>query len=175
MIGIDIFGNEVNSIFVEGIELKPIERFDIQIPDYYVSKCGKIWSSKTNKWKKTFENWRGKKGEGKPKCIDFSITTPAKPFRDLGMQYSKKGGRETVEFRLKLHYVVKTVWHPLKDYSHEIGISKEEWNELPHSAKQFIYECILVDHIDDDISNNHLDNLQYSTPLRNSNYRKKWK
>ena len=33
MIGIDIFGNEVNSIFVEGIELKPIERFDIQIPD----------------------------------------------------------------------------------------------------------------------------------------------
>ena len=56
MMGIDIFGNEVNSIFVEGIELKPIERFDIQIPDYFVSRCGKIWSSKTNKWKKTFEN-----------------------------------------------------------------------------------------------------------------------
>jgi len=70
---------------------------------------------------------------------------------------------------------VKTVWHPLKDYSHEIGMSKKEWNELPHSAKQIMHECILVDHIDDDISNNNLDNLQYSTPLRNSNYRKKWK
>ena len=39
---IDIFGNEVNSIFIDGIELKPIERFEIQIPGYYVSKCGKI-------------------------------------------------------------------------------------------------------------------------------------
>ena len=40
MIGLDIFGNEVNSIFVDGIELKPIERFEIIIPGYYVSKCG---------------------------------------------------------------------------------------------------------------------------------------
>jgi len=174
MIGLDIFGNEVNSIFVEGIELKPLQRFGILIPHYYVSKCGKIWSSKSNKWKKTFPNWRNKRGEGKPKCMDFSITTSAKPFRDLGMQYSKKGGRETVEFRLKVHLLVKTVWHPLKDYSHEIGITKEDWNKAPKPFKQLAYDTVLVDHIDDNVFNNHLDNLQYSNPLSNSNWRKKW-
>tara|TARA_B100000965_G_scaffold315852_1_gene276129 strand:+ start:261 stop:785 length:525 start_codon:yes stop_codon:yes gene_type:complete len=172
---IDLFGNEIKTIFIDGIELKPLHRFGIEIPDYYVSKCGKIWSSKTNKWKAVFENWRQKKGVGKPKCYDFSVTTPAQPFRDLGMKYTKKSTtKDTAEFRVKLHQAVKTVWHPLKDYSHEIGISKEEWNQAPKPFRQLAYDTVLIDHKDDDVKNNHLDNLQYSTPLKNSNYRKLW-
>ena len=174
MIGLDIFGNETNSIVIDGIECKPLHRFNVEIPGYFVSKCGKIWSSKSNKWKKTFVNWRNKRGEGKPKCLDFSVTTPSKPFRELGMEYSSKGGRETAEFRLKLHFAVKTVWHPLKDYSHELNISKEQWDAADSCWKALAYSCICIDHIDDDIFNNNLDNLQYSNPLLNSNYRKKW-
>jgi len=32
----------------------------------------------------------------------------------------------------------------------------------------------LIDHIDDNPRNNNIDNLQYSTPRKNANYRKKW-
>ena len=162
-------------ILVEGIQLLPLKRFGLTIPDYYVSKCGMVWSSKTNKWKAVFENWRQKKGIGKPKCYDFSVTTLAKPFRDLGMKYTKKSTtRDTAEFRVKIHQAVKTVWHPLENYSHEIGITKEQWDSAPQPFKQLAYDTVLIDHIDDDVSNNHLSNLQYSTPLRNSNFRKLW-
>ena len=162
-------------ILVEGIQLLPLKRFGLTIPDYYVSKCGMVWSSKTNKWKAVFKNWRQKKGIGKPKCYDFSVTTLAKPFRDLGMKYKKKSTtRDTTEFRVKIHQAVKTVWHPLENYSHEIGITKEQWDSAPQPFKQLAYDTVLIDHIDDDVSNNHLSNLQYSTPLRNSNFRKLW-
>ena len=33
---------------------------------------------------------------------------------------------------------------------------------------------MMIDHIDDDITNNHLNNLQYSTPFKNSNVIKEW-
>ena len=49
MIGLDIFGNEVNSIIVEGIEFKPLLHKQRHIPDYYISKCAKILSTKRTK------------------------------------------------------------------------------------------------------------------------------
>ncbi len=162
-------------IQVDGIDLLPLKRFRILIPNYYVSECGKVWSAKVKKWKSVFKNWRGKKGEGKPKCYDFSVTTPAQPFRDRGMKYKKKSTtRDTAEFRIKIHHAVKTVWHPFEDYSHEIGISKEIWNETHPIIQGILHDTMLIDHKDDDVSNNHLSNLQYSTPLKNSNFRKLW-
>ena len=39
-------------IQVDGIDLLPLKRFRILIPNYYVSQCGKVWSAKVKKWKK---------------------------------------------------------------------------------------------------------------------------
>ena len=164
----------MKDLIIDGIELRPVSKFRIEIVDYYVSKCGKIWSEKTKKWKKPFRNWRGKTGEGKPKCYDFSMTTPGKPFWDAGMKYKSKRSTNVVEFRMKLHIAVKTAWNPLEDYTHEIGITKEIWDSTHPMIQNYMYETMLIDHIDDDITNNHLSNLQYSTPLKNSNYRKLW-
>ena len=102
------------------------------------------------------------------------MTTPGKPFWDAGMKYKSKRSTNVVEFRMKLHIAVKTAWNPLEDYTHEIGITKEIWDSTHPIIQNYMYETMLIDHIDDDITNNHLSNLQYSTPLKNSNYRKLW-
>ena len=39
---INIFGEE---------EFKPIKKFGIEVPDYFVSKDGRVLSTKTSKWK----------------------------------------------------------------------------------------------------------------------------
>ena len=64
-----------------------------------------------------------------------------------------------------MHQAVKEAWEPYEDYLDTL--SREELIILAR-------ESMLIDHKDDDISNNHLDNLEYSTPLKNSNYRKLW-
>ena len=59
MIGLDVFGNEVNSIFVDNIEFKPLMHKQRHIPDYYISECAKILSTKQTKIK------------GVPKIMDY--------------------------------------------------------------------------------------------------------
>ena len=40
-------------------------------------------------------------------------------------------------------------------------------------SKGVIRETAIIDHIDDDTMNNHVDNLQWSTPVKNQKHRKK--
>ena len=153
-------------MIIDGIEFRPIKKYGITIPHYFVSKCGKVWSDKQKKYLSIYENWRQKKGVGKPKCYEFSMTTEGKPFWDAGHQHKpKRKGSTVIEFRHKLHQAVKEAWEPYEDYLNTLN--REELIVL---AK----ESMLIDHKDDDVSNNNLNNLQYSTPLKNSNHRKLW-
>ena len=154
-------------INIEGINFQPIRKHGKIIPNYYVSKCGKVWNEKSKKYIKPYENYRNNKiVDKKPKCMSFSMTTDGKPYWDMGLKYKpKKNSKHLVEFRMKLHIAVIDAWNPYKDYLK--SLSNEQLVELA-------MENMLVDHIDDDITNNHFDNLQYSTPLKNSNYRKVW-
>ena len=154
-------------IEIDGIKFKPIRKHNNIIPNYYVSKCGKIWNDKSKKYITPYKNYRNNKTvDKKPKCMDFSMTTEGQPYWEQGYKYKpKKNSKHLIEFRMKLHLAVKDSWQPYRDYLNTL--TKEELIELAQ-------ENMLIDHKDDDPMNNHLSNLQYSTPLKNSNYRKLW-
>ena len=73
---------------------------------------------------------------------------------------------------IAVHRIIMETWKPIDEYP---PIPKKDWDKTPESAKQFIRDSAIVDHIDDDTHNNHIDNLQWVTPLENSSYRKKSK
>ena len=154
-------------ITIDNIDFQPIRKHNNIIPNYYVSKCGKVWNSKSQKFITPYKNYRNNKiVDKKPKCMSFSMTTQGKPYWDMGLKYKpKKNALDLVEFRMKLHIAVIDAWKPYRDYLDTL--TREELIDLAQ-------ENMLVDHIDDDITNNHYDNLQYSTPLKNSNFRKLW-
>ena len=154
-------------ITIDNIDFQPVRKHNNIIPNYYVSKCGKVWNSKSQKFITPYKNYRNNKiVDKKPKCMSFSMTTQGKPYWDMGLKYKpKKNASDLVEFRMKLHIAVIDAWKPYRDYLDTL--TREELIELAQ-------ENMLVDHIDDDITNNNYDNLQYSTPLKNSNFRKLW-
>ncbi len=154
-------------ITIDNIDYKPVIKHGIVVPNYYVSKCAKVWNIKTKRYISTYKNYRNNKiVDKKPKCLTFSMTTKGKPWWDKGYKYKvKKGTKDKVEFRMKIHHAVKDAWDPW--YDHVNTLTREQLILL-------LRESMLIDHIDDDISNNHFDNLQYSTPIKNSNWRKQW-
>ena len=157
----------MQTINVNGVTYAPVRKHHIIIPGYYVSRCAKVWNDITKRNIKPYENYRNSKAvDKKPKCYDFSMTTDGTPFWNLGFDYKeKKGAPGKVEFRMKLHIAVIDAWRPWK----------EEINGFTHEeCKKLLEEMMCVDHVDDDVSNNHLDNLQYSTPFQNSNVIKEW-
>ena len=156
------------NIFVDGIEFAPLPRHGIIIPYIFVSKCAKVWNDKTKKYLKPtadYQKWKGKKG--KIKCLGVNILTEGKPFWDAGHQFNeKKGAKGFIELRIKLHIAVMTAWNPYRDY-----LKMLSYEELLDIAE----ENMVIDHVDDNPLNNELSNCVYSTSLKNSDVRKKWR
>ena len=154
-------------MIIDGIEFRPVRKHQIVIPNYYVSKCAKVWNDKTKKYLKCYRNFRNNKSvDKKPKCLEFSIMTEGKPFWSKGCKYKpKKNAPTRIEFKIKLHLAVKDAWDPYEDYLDTL--SREELILLA-------LENMMVDHDNDIPEDNHLSNLVYSTPLKNSHHRKKW-
>jgi hypothetical protein len=75
---------------------------------------------------------------------------------------------------VRFHRVTIETWKPFAEWCHEADppIPLEDWDKTPESVKKFVLESYYVDHMDDNTSNAHVDNLRYCTPPRNSNYRK---
>ena len=59
---------------------------------------------------------------------------------------------------------------PIDEYP---PIPVEDWNNTPETAKQFIRESAVVDHIIPDLNNNTVENLRWVTPKQNNTHRKK--
>ena len=210
MIRVDVFGNEK--------EWRPITKWGVEMPGYFVSKEGEVLSEarvtrryycgkKTNgeNYKKSpFVGWTdmkvperimsggktiqyreyGKKGKVKGPIahVKVALSVPWDTFKgtDNNYNYQLSSNYNTlphekspIQFSLTIHKAVKEAYHPFDDYTHEVGISKEDWEKTPESVKLLVEECIYIDHKDDDPTNNHLDNLQYSTPKQNNCFRKK--
>ena len=73
-----------------------------------------------------------------------------------------------------LHKIVMDPWAPLYDNSPE-GLVWEEWEkvrDLP-TVYNYISKTVVIDHIDDDPTNNHIDNLRRVTQWDNNHTRKK--
>ena len=70
---------------------------------------------------------------------------------------------------VKYHRAVMEAWKPIDEYP---PIPKEDWDKCPETAKEFMRKTAIIDHIDSDTRNNHVDNLRWCTPHDNQWHRK---
>lgn len=150
---IDIFGN--------GSDIKQVVRFGVKLPGYYATKSGKIFSTKTNRFISLFE--------GKHGYLRCSLSLPVDTFDDHS--YFKSNFKKmTFNLQQEVHRLIAETFLPIDDNP---PIPIEDWNKTPETAKQFIRESAIVDHIIPDLSNNSISNLRWVTPKQNNPHRKK--
>ncbi len=176
-------------------EFKPL-RHNGKLHDdvgYYVSRDGRILSiCKTRNRKplilspkrsQSLDKWTSNNGHYiKPPAVNLSI--PVGYYEDYEYtasttaKYGKKYvSKNKTKPNIRFHRASIQTWKPFEEWCHEADppIDLEVWKDAHPQLKKWILECYYVDHMDDDTSNAHVDNLRYCTPPRNSSYRKQQK
>lgn len=158
-------------------EIKPVIVDGEEIPGYFVSNLGKVYCTKH------------KVGMGKlgfrtiiddSRMFELSLVMKRVKGKDyvsaqVGLtipdnvltEYDYARRRENNQRMLKkyVHQLVMSAFRPIDDYP---PIPKDEWDKCPESAKKWIKETVIINHIDHNPLNNHVDNLEYVTARENS-------
>ena len=160
---INLFGEE---------EFKPLIRYGTVIPDYYISEDGRLYSAKTNKFRKPVTNyyWTAT-GEKRIKNQQWIVSfSDPELFDDF--EYTCKEGKNIYELNIKCHRAVAETWKPIDQFP---PVPIKDWEQTPESVKDIIKATLIVDHLDDDPTNNHANNLGWVIPKDNQHIRKKHK
>ena len=177
---INIFGEE---------EFRPIKKYGVEIPNYFVSKDGRVLSTRTSKSKILNPSYETiNQGYKVPHVVGLRVSRKECPklFKEYNYNiyqqnlscdpdspYYKKLTKDLdlVSIQIKYHRAVMEAWKPIDENP---PIPKEDWDKSPESAKKFMRESAIIDHIDRDTRNNHVDNLRWTTPKDNQPDRKKY-
>jgi hypothetical protein len=170
------------SIFIGEDEYKPIVYRKKIIPDYFVSKSGKIISIKDKRKAFKFITVRNRMatnadGSKRISGVIFDVSVPKNFFNDYSYREHTKGSKRNPNelVTLAVHVVVAEVWLPFDDnlpYDMPICL-KKIWKKLSSESREYIQSGIVIDHIDDDPTNNHAHNLQRCCTRNNNIYVKK--
>ena len=178
---INIFGEE---------EFRPIKKFGIEVPNYFVSKDGRVLSTKTSKHKILNPKYEiVEQGYKVPHVVGLRVSRKDCP--ELFEEYNYNSSQQKLQndpnspyykrltkdldlttIQVKYHRAVMEAWKPIDENP---PIPKEDWDKCPETAKKFMRESAIIDHIDRDTRNNHVDNLRWTTNKDNNTHIKKYK
>lgn len=157
-------------------EIRPLIYKGIEIPGYYVSNFGDVYTTIKPK-KNIFGRWDGiyftenkismklqKKlnHDGTCEAMRINIRVP----QELVEDDYQKTSKTSYKVKMCVHKMVMDTFKPIMKFPPER--LKPFWKDTPHEVKKYISECIIIHHIDHDPTNNKLDNLIYVTPRENS-------
>ena len=165
--------NTIMNIDGKDIEMKPVMCYGKVYEKWLVSKCGKVWSIKKNKLITGQKRYAYNKDSiRKLKAIDFSMMLGESDWWGDGSGVKHHKGYQWKR-QITGHKMVIDTWKPLYDNPPE-GIVWEEWEiarDLP-TVYDHVSKTVVIDHIDDDPTNNHLDNLRRVNSWDNNSARK---
>jgi hypothetical protein len=153
------------------IEMQHPICYDKEYDKWLVSKCGKIWSIKKNKVLVGHKSYTFNKNSKRIKKLTFSMMTEKDFWEDGSGSLHHQG--YSLKREIAAHKMIIDTWKPLYDNPPE-GVSWETWEKIrdfPDNFK-FYSQSVVIDHIDDDPTNNHLDNLRRVTQWDNQPTRK---
>lgn len=148
-------------------EWKPLIKKEKIIPNYWVSNFGRIKTIRSGKEK--FLKLKNEIYEEKGNRQAVTISFPKDLFPEYNYYLHSKN-RVTV--RISVHRAVMETFKPIDDNP---PIPKVDWDITPESAKHLIRKTCIVDHVDDNPFNNHVDNLRWVDPEQNNPHFKKQK
>jgi hypothetical protein len=150
-------------------EFRPVKKYNKILPGYYISKDGRVFSSLSNRFIKFAKDYSNRTGS-RLEAVKFSVDIPIGLFPDY--DYSKR--RETSKshrLSIRVHKAVMDAWKPIDENPPDK--LKDTWDQVPEVWREWVRDTAYIDHIDDDPTNNHVDNLRWVTPKQNCSHRKK--
>ena len=145
-------------------KFKPVKKYGRQIPDYFVTVDAKVYSNKTKKFLKV-----GKSAKDS-EYMRVSLNIPIGYFSDVDDFNYYEDNKVSHRVSFDVHRIVLEAWKPIDENPPEQ--LRDDWDKAPESFKKWVRETAVIDHIDGNPANNHLDNLRWCTPKENNCYRK---
>jgi len=103
---------------------------------------------------------------GNPKEVRPTFYFPKNFFENYDYASPKGTSSSKCCRRLSIHQIVMETFKPIDKYPPEK--LKDCWDDIPEIARYWIKESIVINHIDHDPTNNHVDNLEYTTQRGNA-------
>ena len=167
----DLNSNNI-TMNIEGkdIEMKPAICYGKEYDNWLVSRCGIVWSLHFNKILPGTIDYVYLKEGKKIIRIKMIISTHDLDFWGDGSGYIRGN---CLQRNIRKHQIIMDTWAPLWDNPPK-GVSWEQWviiRELD-TVYDYFTKSGSIDHIDNDPTNNHIDNLQRVNDWDNQRDRK---